>query len=78
MSNAEHTPLERELLNEANRWVNGSNICICGDWRSDHERLEGRCKICAWDGPIRCEKFKFSAVATPEERKRWEMYHARP
>lgn len=32
--------------------------CRCGDSASSHEGLIGKCKICAWDGPTRCDKFQ--------------------
>jgi hypothetical protein len=65
-------------LRETITWLNGSDVCVCGDWRSDHDEHDGHCKLCAWSGPVRCDAFKFSAIASAEERKKWEMYHARP
>ena len=37
------------------------DICQCGDYRKQHEdEGYGACKICRWNGPIRCEKFRLS------------------
>jgi hypothetical protein len=54
----------------------GSDLCACGDYRSQHER-DGKCRVCfasraPYDG---CTQFRFSRCAVDDEVKHWWYYH---
>lgn len=51
----------------------GSDVCFCGDWRSDHQP---ECKLCKYHPiPGPCEAFRWGRPATKEERAHWEKYN---
>jgi hypothetical protein len=57
--------------------AHGSDVCECGDYRSEHNE-NGRCRVCCsssapYDG---CVKFRFSRSARPNEIEHWNLYHA--
>lgn len=57
----------------------GSDVCECGDYRSDHSDGVGPCRVCVhsavpYDG---CEEFCFSRRATVAERKAWQDVHGK-
>jgi hypothetical protein len=58
----------------------GSDVCRCGDYRSQHgSGTTSRCRVCGnMPGPYNgCAVFQFSAVASPAELAHWEQYHGR-
>jgi len=55
----------------------GSDVCYCGDYRSQHDGNTGRCRLCYWNGPYSCEVFKLSHRATKEEAAHWAKYHGK-
>lgn len=53
----------------------GSDVCACGDYRSDHP-LNGKCSVCGnsmhpADG---CTKFRFAWRASIAEQTHWNKY----
>lgn len=55
----------------------GSDVCECGDYRSDHDG--NGCRVChgnsaPWTG---CHEFRFSRRATVAERKHWQDFHGK-
>jgi hypothetical protein len=57
------------------RREHGSDVCFCGDYRSQH-RVDG-CGVCVLSPPFmeRCKKFKWGRKATAEETAHWQKYH---
>ena len=49
----------------------GSDICECGDWRSQHQDHEGACDVPFCE----CLEFSFWKEANELERKDWEKHH---
>ena len=54
----------------------GSDVCACGDYRSQHDH-SGFCGVChgskaPYDG---CCQFRFSRCALDSEVKHWEQYY---
>lgn len=45
----------------------GSDICECGDFRSQHRT--GKCSCCG------CNRFRFAWPADANNRAIWEKYH---
>jgi hypothetical protein len=60
----------------------GSDICQCGDYRSQHgfgEIGDSRCRICVnsrelWGG---CDAFRFHRSAMDSELKHWQEYYGK-
>lgn len=63
----------------------GSDLCKCGDYRSQHKDWQTtgglKCEVHSCRVPYgdphapRCQKFEFSRRATPEDEKHWNEYH---
>ena len=56
----------------------GSDICCCGDYRSQHFNGFEQCRVCRnsaapYDG---CMKFRFHRRADMFERSHWRLFHA--
>lgn len=54
----------------------GSDVCVCGDYRSQHA-IDGHCGVCRnsktpYDG---CDKFCYSRRATGAESVHWEKFY---
>ena len=54
----------------------GSDICECGDYRSQHDK-GGPCRVCRvsshpWDD---CIKFRFANKADAEEAEQWATFY---
>lgn len=56
----------------------GSDICQCGDFRSQHENGSGRCRVCFGNNAPydRCGRFQFAHVASDGDRATWNQYHS--
>ena len=58
----------------------GSDVCKCGDYRSQHgSGTASRCRVCGdmsglYNG---CDRFRFSACASPATLQHWEQYHGK-
>lgn len=65
-------------MSETKHTAQGSDICECGEYYSQHEAGGGPCRICRnsrapYDG---CVKFRFSRHATPLDLEHWNAYHS--
>jgi hypothetical protein len=40
------------------------DTCKCGDYRRQHQNGTGACKICEWNGPVRCERFEMASESS--------------
>jgi hypothetical protein len=54
----------------------GSDICYCGDYRSQHKE-NGPCKVCRGVWFDMCDKFQFSRKANVDDKKHWDKFHSR-
>lgn len=55
------------------RKKHGSDVCFCGDYRSQH--TEHGCRVCSgryWDT---CDGFKWGHKADDKEWEHWQKYH---
>jgi len=58
----------------------GSDICLCGDYRSQHGwRTAAYCRVCGnstapYDG---CQAFRYARSSTDEEVKHWKRHHGK-
>jgi len=61
---------------EPKRNEHGSDVCYCGDYRSQHSRMSraGALGTRCFCG---CEKFRWGHKAKKDERAHWEDYHGK-
>ncbi len=65
-------------MNERGKVEHGSDVCFCGDYRSQHDRAnrsdsEHRQLWCFCG----CTGFKFGHRANADEQAHWEQYHGK-
>jgi len=65
----------RDLLAARAIKAHGSDVCFCGDYRSQH--TTNGCQPCKLNPPLleKCKVFSLSHKASIEEREHWEKYH---
>ena len=68
--------MKRKRPTEFGDQPTGSDICQCGEYRSQHNR-DGHCRVCFGSrAPYdQCGAFRFSRCALDEEVKHWQRYH---
>src|SRR5271166_4185797 len=54
----------------------GSDVCVCGDYRSQHD-INGGCQACLGIAFDHCEGFKLGHKASEKEQAHWDKYHER-